>query len=246
MSWTLLLNWVSHSVSNSIRHSMQHPIQQIWILYLSLSRSQFWKRESIFLIAHFLHIWNLNLPKDSSNLCNIPANNLRAGSRMYLYFLIICAGACKECWRYFPERFRDCIFCHVVLGETLSWLCLVVYILGFFNKYLTFRKMPNLGITWNYRSENAITKSFREISPTLPARDCKNWHYELPNEPRIITKVLIGCDFWSIDWSFWWIHQWHIGHNRPILPPYFHGNHSPKRKNHSIKHNLKKKKINPD
>ena len=35
--------------------------------------------------------------------------------------------------RYFPERFRDCIFHHVVLGETLrSWLFLVVYIFGLF------------------------------------------------------------------------------------------------------------------
>ena len=34
--------------------------------------------------------------------------------------------------RYFPDRFHDCIFRHVVLGGTLSWLFLVVYIFGLF------------------------------------------------------------------------------------------------------------------
>ena len=49
--------------------------------------------------------------------------------------------------RYFPERFCDCIFRHVVLGETLSQRFQLFKFLGFFNTYLTFQKMPNLGIT---------------------------------------------------------------------------------------------------
>ena len=86
----------------------------------------------IFIIySHSKNIYYIMIIHISLYILNI--SKARHGQEFAIYLPFLKQKDDKQWCSYFPERFRDCIFHHVVLGETLrSWLFLVVYIFGLF------------------------------------------------------------------------------------------------------------------